>query len=367
MNQDTDSIRIKKNDMNFFEKDKRSGFDSIVYAQHIAFAPVVFQASRCLRDFGILTAADMEDGLTQDEIMEKTKLPLYGVRVLLEAGLGIGLLTCNNGKYKTTTTGRHIVSDKMTVANMDFIHDVCYKGMFDLKDSILNGKNEGLKALGNWKTVYEGLTHLPQQVRESWLKFDHYYSDDSYPLVIPLVLKYEPKNILDIGGNTGKFTLQCLKSNNEIKIGIVDLPGQLNMASENITRQGLADRVKFHEVDLLDERHPLPKNYDAIWMSQFLDCFSENEIISILKRCVEAMDKNAHVFILEPFWNKQKYEVSAFCLQMTSLYFTNIANGNSQMYDSALFLELIDKSGLKVVEQIDNVGVSHSLIVCVKK
>ncbi|MEP7171731.1 MAG: methyltransferase, partial [Bacteroidota bacterium] len=308
-----------------------------------------------------------DNGLTQDEIIESTKLPEYGVRVLLEAGLGIGLLTCKNEKYKTTTTGRHIVYDKMTIANMDFMHDVCYKGMFDLKESILNGKNEGLKAIGNWKTLYEGLAHFPKKVRESWLTFDHFYSDDSYPLVIPLMFKYKPKNILDIGGNTGKFTLQCLKSNSEVKIGIVDLPGQLKMASENISMNGFADRVKYHEVDLLNEQQSLPKNYDAIWMSQFLDCFSEMEIISILKRCVDAMDKNAHVFILEPFWNKQKFEVSAFCLQMTSLYFTNIANGNSQMYDSALFLKLIDKSGLKIVEQIDEVGVSNSLIVCEKK
>jgi ubiquinone/menaquinone biosynthesis C-methylase UbiE len=353
--------------MNFFEKDKRSGIESISYAQHIAFAPVVFQASRCLRDFNILKIADCDDGLTQHEIVQETKLPAYGVRVLLEAGLGIGLLILKNGKYKTTLTGRHVVTDKMTIANMDFVHDVCYNGMFDLKESVSGGKNEGLKALGNWSTVYEGLSQLPEHVRESWLKFDHYYSDDSFPIILPYIFKYKPGSILDIGGNTGKFTLQCLRFNNNVSMGIADLPGQLTMASENIKREGLANRVKFHETNLLDSHQMLPKNYDAIWMSQFLDCFSEEQIISILKRCAEALNSEGHVFILEPFWDKQKYEVSAFCLQMTSLYFTNIANGNSQMYESNLFSELIDKSGLKVTEQIDNIGVSHSLLVCRKK
>src|SRR6185436_12920723 len=265
--------------MNFFEKDTRSGLESISYAQHIAFAPVVFQASRCLRDFNILKMADCDDGLTQHEIVEKTRLPVYGVRVLLEAGLGIGLITCKNDKYKTTLTGRHIVTNKMTVANMDFVHDVCYNGMFDLKESILNQKNEGLKALGNWGTVYEGLSRLPEHVRESWLKFDHHYSDDSFPRVLPFIFKYKPESILDIGGNTGKFTLKCLKFNNEVKMGIADLPGQLDMAAKNIAKQGFSDRVKFHETDLLNGRQSLPENYDAIWMSQFLDCFSENQIV----------------------------------------------------------------------------------------
>ena len=36
--------------------------------------------------------------------------------------------------------------------------------------------------------------------------------------------------------------------------------------------------------------NPFPKGYDAIWMSQFLDCFSEEEIVSILKRCYDALD-----------------------------------------------------------------------------
>ena len=107
---------------------------------------------------------------------------------------------------------------------------------------------------------------------------------------------------------------------------------------------GYTDRAEFFEVDLLNENCPLPKGFDVIWMSQFLDCFSENEIVSILKRCYDALPANGQVIILEPLWDKQTYEVSAFCLQMTSLYFTAMANGNSQMYHSELFTGLIRKA-----------------------
>jgi len=37
------------------------------------------------------------------------------------------------------------------------------------------------------------------------------------------------------------------------------------------------------------------------------------------------------------------------------------------MYDSAVFNRLIDKAGFKIVEQIDNVGISHTIQVCQKK
>jgi ubiquinone/menaquinone biosynthesis C-methylase UbiE len=352
--------------MKFFNEDKLTALEAIEYAQHIAFAPVVFQAALSLRDLGILELADKagKDGITADEIVGKTGVSDYGVRVLLEAGLGIGLLLFNEGKYTITKAGFYLLQDTMTRVNMDFVQDICYRGMFELKESIQHGKPEGLKTLGNWPTVYEGLAKLKPQEQKSWFSFDHFYSSDSFPLVLPHVFRDKPKKILDIGGNTGKWALQCMKHDSEVEVTIADLPGQLRMAEQTIRDAGFEGRVKFHETNLLDPNAALPPGFDVVWMSQFLDCFSESEIVSILNRCRSSLNSNGQIFILEPFWDRQKFKVSAFCLQMTSLYFTNIANGNSQMYHSGLFSGLVQQAGFKVEEIIDNIGVSHSLMKC---
>lgn len=355
--------------MHFYEKDTLSAFKAMEYAQFIAFAPSVFQAARVLRDTNILKIIEDEGlkGISFDDIVEKAGLPMYGVRVLVEAGLGIGLILSKNDRYHLTKAGYFLLNDPLTRSNMDFSHDVNYLGMFNLEDSIRNGKPEGLKVFGNWKTIYEALAHLPEHVRKSWFQFDHYYSDGAFPDALPVVFKYQPKKLIDIGGNTGKWTLQCIQHDPEVHITILDLPGQLNMARENIARLGFADRVSFYEIDLLDETQSIPKGHDAIWMSQFLDCFSDDEIVSILKRCYDALDENGHVFILEPFWDRQKFAGAAFSLQQTSLYFTAMANGNSQMYNSAIFIKLVEKAGFKVIDQVDELGVSHTLLTCVKK
>lgn len=355
--------------MNFFSKDTRSALEAIDMAQWIAFAPVVFQASLALRDLGILerVAESKSAGLTLEEIEARTNLPHYGVRVLVEAGLGIGLLLRNDGKYTITKTGLFLINDAMTRVNMDFTQDVCYEGMFTLKESILKGKSTGLEVFGSWKTVYEALAHLPAQAQKSWFAFDHFYSDGSFPEALPTVFKHKPTHLFDIGGNTGKFTLQCMNYDPNVKITILDLPGQLNMAKANVEKAGFSNRVSFHEINLLDEKQKFPSGADAIWMSQFLDCFGEDEIVSILKRCHEALGPNGKVYIMETFWDRQRFKTAAFSLQMTSLYFTNIANGNSQMYDSEVFNKLIDKAGFKVIEETDEVGISHTIQVCVKK
>ncbi|MBA4058455.1 MAG: SAM-dependent methyltransferase, partial [Marivirga sp.] len=135
--------------MDFFEKEKLSAIKAKEQAQWITFGPFVFQATRVLRNTGILATVDEHrEGITLEQLTEKIKLPAYGVRVLVEAALGIGLMTLNGGLYKITKTAYFILHDELTKVNMDFTHDVCYQGMFFLDESIQQGKPEGLKVFG---------------------------------------------------------------------------------------------------------------------------------------------------------------------------------------------------------------------------
>jgi ubiquinone/menaquinone biosynthesis C-methylase UbiE len=352
--------------MNFYQKETKTAFQAKEEAQRIAFAPMLFQAARVLRNSGILRVIEDNNqvGLTETEVVEKVKLPPYGVRVLLEAGLGIGLLLKKDEKYKVTKLGYFILNDELTRVNMDFMHDVCYQGAFYLDKCIETGKPEGLKVLGEWPTLYEGLSKLPPKIQKSWFDFDHFYSDNAFPEALPIVFENKPKKLLDIGGNTGKWTAKCLAHNADVNVTIMDLPGQLEMAKNKLEAMGYGNRVSFHACNLLDESQPFAKGFDIIWMSQFLDCFSEDQIVSILSRCHDALNEGGKVIIMETFWDRQKYESSAFSLQQTSLYFTTMANGNSQMYNSNNFYKCVEKAGFKVLKQVD-LGISHTLLECV--
>ncbi len=208
---------------------------------------------------------------------------------------------------------------------------------------------------------------MPDQAKKSWFAFDHFYSDVAFPEVFPLLFKKNPKKILDVGGNTGKFSIECARFNSEVHLTIVDLPGQTEVAKDKIREQKLENRIDTYPVDLLDTTKKLPEGYDIIWMSQFLDCFSQEQILTLLARAKEALDTQGSLFILETFWDKQAFPASTYSLHATSLYFTAMANGNSQMYHSEDLFQLIDKAGLVVEECVENIGVSHTLLQCKKK
>jgi hypothetical protein len=306
-------------------------------------------------------------GLTAESIAEKAGVSLYGAKVLLEFALGMGVVKLvpeiKEERYVLSKTGWFLLEDDMTRVNMDFVNDICYKGAFNLTESVKNGKPEGLAVFGKWTTIYEALSTLPEQAKKSWFAFDHFYSDIAFPEALPIVFAQKPKKLLDIGGNTAKWSICCCKYNPDVKVTIVDLPGQTAVARENAAKAGFGDRIDTCEGNILADSTVLPKGYDAVWMSQFLDCFSLKQVTKIIKKVVSAAGNNTDIFVLEPLWDCQKFQASSYSLQATSIYFTCMANGNSKMYRYQELVDAIEAGGAKLETAHHNLGSnSYSLL-----
>lgn len=187
--------------------------------------------------FGILEVLrDSLEGLTLQEIQQKirlgvqsegqqeteAKIPLseYALKILLEASLSAGTVLIDKAtdKFSLSKTGWFLLNDPATRVNIDFNHDVNYQGMFYLEEALKEGKPAGLKTLGDWPTIYEGLSQLAPQVQKSWFGFDHFYSDHSFDSALEIIFgkkeasasissgegtsSVKPKYLMDVGGNT---------------------------------------------------------------------------------------------------------------------------------------------------------------------
>ena len=347
-----------------------SARDAQRLAEFIAWGPVVFQASRLMVKWGILDLLrDADNGLTRQEICQQTGLSDYAVKCLTEASLCIGtiLVDPETDRFTLSKTGWFLLNDSATRVNIDFNHDVNYEGWFHLEESLKNGQPEGLKHFGPWPTIYEGLSNLPKQVQKSWFSFDHFYSDSSFPEALKIIFdEHHVKSLYDVGGNTGKWALQCVGYDPDVEVTILDLPQQIEMMRANILGKEGAERISGYGINLLDAASAFPQRdggLDAIWMSQFLDCFSMEQIVDILRRAKAAMTPQTRIFIMETLWDRQRFEPAAFCLTMTSLYFTALANGNSKMYNTEDLQHCIQEAGLEIEQIHDHLGQGHSIIV----
>ncbi len=352
------------------QTEEMSASEALEKAHWIAFSPFIFQASVALKRLGILDyifGQRKEGGATAAAISQSLSLSVYGVQVLLEIAETSQIVSKNSQQHFELSKLGYFLNYHSTIGvNLNFAHDVCYKGLFHLEESIKNGKPEGLKELGAWSTIYEGLSQLNPVEQKSWFDFDHHYSDDIFEEALERIFRKERKMLFDIGGNTGKFSIKCCSFNPDVKVKIIDLPGQINMAMANAERNGFKDRISGYAIDWLSSSPSIPRGADIIWMCQFLDCFSEDVIVKILSSCVQSMDDDAELVIVETFTDRQDFSASKMILEATSLYFTVLANGNSKMYAAQVFLELIDRAGLQVIEDVP-LGDYHTLLRCRKK
>lgn len=354
--------------MDIYRKDRLSAKAAQELAHVIAFGPVVFQITRVMMKEGIFNI--LRDGSrTVSEIACATGLSEYAVKVLLESSLTLGtvLFDPDSGKYSLSKVGWFFLTDPMLKVNVDFNHDINYLGMFHLDEALREGRPAGLKELGDWPTIYEGLSRLTDAQKASWFGFDHFYSDGAFDAVLPKVFARKPARLMDVGGNTGKWALKCVGYDPDVRVTIVDLPQQIAMMREQTASVKGGDRIDGVGMNLLDPSNALPGGHDVIWMSQFLDCFSDDQVVSLLERAASALAPDGRVFIMETLWDRQKWPAASFDLAQTSVYFTAMANGNSKMFSTEDLFSDIARAGLEVVNVTDGIGYGHSLVECAVK
>lgn len=374
----TDSIFNFKDN---FANDNIHAVDAKFEAQKIAFAPLAFQAVRALLELNILREIENagDDGISCADLAKKTNISEYGIAVLCEMALALNVIKYTKNSFTNSADenksetekfvlgkiGWMLLEDKLTKVNFNFVNDICYKGAWDLTESIRTGKPAGLKVFGeSWTTIYEALSSLPEQAKKSWFEFDHFYSDIAFPEALPIVFAEKPAHIIDIGGNTAKWSIACCGYDKNVHMTIVDLPGQTAVAEKNAADAGFSERISTCAGNVLDETTKLPSAPDAVWMSQFLDCFSLKQITKILKKVYHAATPKTNVYVLEPLWDKQRFLASTYSLVATSLYFTCMANGNSKMYRYEEIVKAIEDAGFTLRTAHHNLGSnSYSLLV----
>ena len=351
-----------------FNKEIYTALEAITEAQKIAFAPILFQAIIAMKNHGILSHIDQagKNGINLDDLTKKVSLSNYAIELLLDVALSMRVIYQQDSNYILGKIGHFLLHDKMTEVNLNFSQDICYQSMFFLQEALEKGEPSGLKVFGEGKTIYPMLQSLPKLAKKSWFEFDHFYSDHSFPAALPYISELKPKHIYDIGGNTGKWAIFCAKNLQETQVTILDLPEQIAVAKENIKQAGYDDRIDGVSVNLLNAEI-LPNQADVWWMSQFLDCFSSEQIVQILKLIHRSMNDDATVCIMDLFWDRQNFEAGALSLNASSLYFTCLANGNSRFYHSKVFYQCLNEAGFHVEKDIDGLGFGHTLLICKKR
>ncbi len=115
--------------------------------------------------------------------------------------------------------------------------------------------------------------------------------------VVPQLQLAGCRNLLDVGGGPGTYSVLMAQANPELNCTVLDLPPVAAVADELIAQQQMQDRVKTLPGDY--RTTPFPPNRDAIAFFGMLHQESPESIRALFAKAYEALAPGGRVFVLD--------------------------------------------------------------------
>ena len=270
----------------FLDGDSLSALQAKEKAQFIAFAPVVFKVTLALRNLGILRAVEAATGgITFDELKQRVDVSEYALRVLVDGGARAGLIRNEDDRLTLSSTGYFVLNDPMTTVNLDFINDVCYRGLDRLEASVASGRPQGLQEFGDLAHHLRGPGAVagarpPQLVGLRPLLFGR----RRFSAVLPHRVRAAARAPAGHRRQHRQVFARVLAPRSPTSTSPSwTCPDSSSWRARTSGSAGGAHPVPSRPTCSIPSVR-LPGGFDAIWMSQFLDCFSEAQIVAILRQ-----------------------------------------------------------------------------------
>ncbi|MDP2853855.1 MAG: methyltransferase [Smithellaceae bacterium] len=148
--------------------------------------------------------------------------------------------------------------------------------------------------------------------------------------IVTAVKPGEARNLIDVGGASGTYTIAFLSAAPKMKATLFDRPAVIPIARERLTHAGMADRVHFVAGDFYADE--LPGGHDLAMLSAIIHQNSPEQNVELFRKVLRAMVSGGRMIVrdhvMEP--NRIKPEAGAiFAVNML----VNTQGGSTYTFD----------------------------------
>ena len=105
------------------------------------------------------------------------------------------------------------------------------------------------------------------------------------------------RHMLDIGGNSGEFSVQLCRRTPELQATVLDLPVVCQVGQRHVQSQPEAARIRFQAGNMLQDS--FPENCDLITWKSVLHDWPDDRIPLLLAKCFDALPNGGTLLIFE--------------------------------------------------------------------
>jgi hypothetical protein len=287
--------------------------------QHIARC---FTRSRVL-----LTAAELDiftilsgEPLTVAEVVDRLKSDLRATTILLDALAAMEFLIKNGNRYQTNPEVKQLLTSDSEMSILPGLMHSAYlwKSWSQLTEVIHNGGPASRPDTRSQDRIkaFIGSMHV-RALRDA-------------SELVRSVNVGTARNLIDVGGASGSYTIGFLQAVPGMKATLFDLPDVVALARKRITEEGLIDRVTLVGGDY--NRESLPGGHDLAFLSAIIHQNSYDQNVSLFKKVYEALDAGGRIIVRDYAMNRDRTQPVSGALFAVNML-VNTTGGNSYTFD----------------------------------
>jgi len=260
-------------------------------------------------EFDLFTVLS-EKRLLSSEIAEKINVNDRAIVVIMDALTAMGFLIKDNSLYRNSE-----VSERFLV-----------KGKPGYKGDLLKFMNGSWKHWSNLEeTIRTGIVDLEEDLlNQSQREYNQIYiramdnvGRERAERVAKKLDLANAKNMLDIAGGAATYSIAFVKENPKLTSVVLDLPFPLEVASENIEKNELTDRIYTRAESYWNAEYE--PEFDLVLISQIIHGLSYSQCAKLVKRSVQALAPGGRMIVLDSILSEDRtfpYHAALFSAYM---------------------------------------------------
>jgi SAM-dependent methyltransferase len=245
-----------------------------------------FQSSRVL-----LTGIELDvftllgEGATAAEMAARMKTDARATEMLLNALVSLEALRKEGGRFFNTLESQQFLAGPQRNGLMHTVH--LWDSWSRLTECVRRGSPPD----------YKDIPERDEQWTEAFIAAMERGGAERAPLVVQAVGAEGVRRMLDVGGGSGRYTLEFARANPELRAVIFDLADVLPITQRYIDASGLQDRVTARAGDLRTDS--FGSGFDLVLVSSICHMLDEQGNLDLLRRCREAISPGGRLVIQE--------------------------------------------------------------------
>jgi SAM-dependent methyltransferase len=228
---------------------------------------------------------------TPAEVAERCGTNATGTDKLLFALAGAGYLSAKDGRYELTPVSRKwlLRDSPSSLADKLLLQFLEWDWIESSEDYVRTGEPLELHSMtdkGDWELYQRGMRAMANAVSGEAVK--------------RMPVPKEPKEMLDIGGSHGYYSVALCRRYEGLRAVILDLPEAVEQAAPLLAAEGMGDRVVHRAGNALADDLGTDA-YDIVLTAQLVHHFSEEQNRELAKRVAAALRPGGVYAVLDEF------------------------------------------------------------------